>query len=99
MTALHAEEHHLDDVEDFLEADDQLEHLRARRRGNAITIESGSKQNLAAHARLRRVSVHRWSLEIADHLERWEPTPYTDELEPLLKLLVSDFPWVLALRD
>lgn len=99
MTALRAEAAHLDDVEDFLESDERLEHLRARRRGNAIIIEAGPKDDACAHARLRRISVHRWGLEIADHVGRWEPTPYTDELESLLGVLVSDFPWLLAPRD
>lgn len=98
MTALRAEEAHLDDVEDFLESDERLEHLRARRRGNAIIIEAGPRDDPSAHARLRRVSVHRWSLDIANHTGRWEPTPYTDQLESLLDLLVSNFSWVLVPR-
>jgi hypothetical protein len=99
MADLRAEEDHLDDVDDFLELNEQLQHLRTRRRGNAIVIESGPKNDRAAHARLRRTTVHRWSLEIADHRGRWEPTPYTDELESLLTRLVSNFPWVLEPRD
>ena len=99
MANLRAEEDHLDDVEDFLEAHKQLEHLRARRRGTAIIIESGPKVDPSTHARLQRTSVHRWSLDIADHQGRWQSTPYTDGLESLLTQLLSEFPWILEPRD
>lgn len=96
MAALRAEEDHLDDVEDFLES---YEHLNARRRGDAIIIQSGAKADRTSHVRLRRVSVHRWTLEVADHQGRWEPTPYSDTLESLLAQVETDFGWVLESRD
>jgi hypothetical protein len=96
MSTLRAEDDHLEDVEDFLASRKQLKHLRARRRGDAIIIESGPKNAPSLHARLRRISVSRWSLDMPDHRGRWEPTPYTDTLEPLLKQLVKDFPWALV---
>ena len=96
MATLRAEEDHLDDVEDFLES---YEHLSARRRGDAIIIESGPKADRSSHVRLRRVGVHRWSLEVADHQGRWEPTPYVDTLESLLTQVETEFGWVLEPRD
>ncbi len=96
MAALRAEEDHLDDVEDFL---DSYEHLNARRRGDAIIIESGVKPDRTSHVRLRRVSVHRWTLEVADHQGRWEPTPYNDTLEALLAQVETEFGWVLEPQD
>ena len=99
MKSLRAEEDHLDDVEDFLESRKELKHLRARRRADAIIIESGPKAEPTPHARLRRISVSRWSLEMPDHRGRWEPTPLEGLLEPLLAQLVNEFPWALASVD
>lgn len=99
MSTLRAEEDHIEDVEDFLDSHNQLKHLRARRRADAIIIESGSKNEPTLHARLRRISVNRWSLDMPDHHQRWESTPYSDTLEPLLKQLVKDFPWALVAVD
>jgi len=99
MTSLRAEEDHVEDVEDFLATRKELEHLRARRRADAIIIESGPKAEPTPHARLRRISVSRWSLDMPDHRGRWEPTPYAGLLKPLLTQLVDDFPWALASVD
>ena len=70
MASLRADETHLDEVEDFLESRTQYKHLKARRRGDAIIIESGAKADPSTHARLRRISAQRWSLEMADHRGR-----------------------------
>jgi len=99
MASLRADETHLDEVEDFLESRTQYKHLKARRRGDAIIIESGAKADPSTHARLRRISAQRWSLEMADHRGRREPTPYTGTLESLLTQLASDFPWALEARE
>lgn len=99
MASFRADEDHLDDVEDFLERHKQWKHLRARRRGDAIIIESGPKSDVSTHVRLRRISAQRWSLDISDHLGRWEPTPYEAALEPLLKQIATEFAWVLEPRD
>lgn len=98
MGSLKAEDYHLDDVEEFLETRN-LEHLRARRHGHAIVLESGPKGDSHLHARLHRITANRWQLDIADHRGRWEPTPYNDSIEPLLILLETQFPWTLAPVD
>lgn len=99
MKSLPAEQAHVDDIEDFLASRKKLNHLRARRRGDAIILESGPKTDPSPHARLRRISVNRWSLDMPDHRGRWEPTPYIGLLEPLLSQLVNDFPWAMAPID
>ena len=48
------------------------EHLRVRRRGSLLTIESGPVEDPVKHARLRRDSVHLWTLEMATHTGRFE---------------------------
>jgi len=99
MPALQAEEVHLDEVDDFLEGKQRLQHLRARKRGACIIIESGPKTDACAHARLRRVSAQQWALEMPDHRDRWEPTPFVDRIEPLLQSLVDEFAWTLQPVD
>lgn len=72
-----------------------LKHLRARRRADLVTIESGPDVDAHAHARLRRVAVSLWRLEMATHTGRWEVTPFRGRLAELLDTLVEAFPWTL----
>lgn len=99
MTKLRADEDHLEDVEEFLGGRERCTHLRARRRGDAIIVESGPDAGASPHVRLRRIGVHRWALDVADHRGRWEPTPYTGTLEGLLTQAVGEFAWVLEPKD
>jgi len=48
------------------------------------------------HARLRHVTVQYWTVEIATHVGRWEPTPFRGMLDDVLTLLIDDFGWVLT---
>ena len=70
-------------------------HLRARQRADLVTIESGPAADPYAHARLRRVSVHLWRLEMATHSGHWEVTPFRAGLDEVLRLLADTFPWTL----
>ena len=73
-----------------------LTHLRTRRRADLLVIESGPKDNPWPRARLRRVGVHRWRLEMATHGGRWETTPFLAQRDELVMLLVESFGWTLA---
>lgn len=73
-------------------------HLRVRRRGPVLTIESGKKPNVVAHARLRRDTVHLWILEMPTASEKWEVTPHRDNMDRQVQLLVTDLAWPLAPR-
>ena len=73
-----------------------LRHLRARRRGRVVTIESGPAGDVVPHARFRRDTVHLWRLEMPARHAKWERTPYRDLLENLMELLETQFPWMLA---
>ena len=72
-----------------------LRHLHARHRADLVTIESGPRKDPWPHARLRRVGVHIWQLEMATHTGRWEPTPLRGLREQLLTMLVDQFGWTL----
>lgn len=71
-------------------------HLRTRHRADIVTIESGSTDDAVPHARLKRVSVHLWILEIADHRGKWEATPVRTTLEAAISTLVEEFGWLLT---
>lgn len=92
-----AEEDHADLVE-YLLQENGIHHLRVRRRGAVLTIESGPKKDAFAHARFRRDTVHLFCLEMPSHT-RWEKTPFRDTLQELVKMLIEMFPWALAEID
>jgi hypothetical protein len=95
MRKPHAEPHDAEAVTNYFAARG-LKHLRARKHGYLVIIESGPPEDPIAHARLRRDTVHLWTLEIATHMGRWEKTGYRDLRDKLLELLVSAFPWTIA---
>ena len=95
MPKYRAEDEDAQEVENALHKEG-LRHLRARRRADLVTIESGPNDDPVRHARLRRVTVHLWRLEMATHTNRWEPTPVRDLLENVLRTLLDDFGWTLA---
>ncbi len=94
-----ADEFDLEAVEEHLAESPELRHIRVRRRADLLTLESGDPRDPVPHARLRRVSVHLWQLEMSTHTGRWEPTPFRDQLTPLLDMLTDDFAWTLVPID
>jgi hypothetical protein len=98
MPKITAEDYHADELADDL-AERGFDHLRVRRRGPLLTIESGPKHDPVSHARLRRDTVHLWCLEMSTHSGAWEPTPYRDVMDTIVELLTSQFAWALAPQD
>lgn len=86
-------------VRTYLAKLDGLEHLRVRERAELLIIESGPTDRPIAHARARRLATNLWQLEMATHMNRWQPTPFHAPLSELLELLVESFPWTLARRE
>ena len=76
-----------------------LNHLRARKYGQLVIIESGSERDPIPHTRLRRDTVHLWTLEMATHTGRWEKTGFRDLRNKLVEFVVTTFPWVLEPRE
>ena len=76
-----------------------LTHLRARKYGQLVILESGPEDDPTPHARLRRDTVHLWTLEMATHTGRWEKTGFRDLRNKLVDLLVTTFPWMVAPRE
>lgn len=92
----HADQDDADDLHELLHAERGMEHLRVRRRGGVLTIESGPKDDILQHARLRRVTQHKWTLEVATHMGEWQATGMRAPLPDLVRTLQQQFPWVLA---
>jgi hypothetical protein len=97
MPKLGAEDYHAEELADDLVARG-FPHLRVRRRADVLTIESGPKKDPVAHARLRRIAVHLWRLEMQEPDGTWVSTPYRLPINAQLELLVTQFAWVLAPR-
>ena len=96
MPKLSADELHAETVERLLRANRALAHVRLRKRGDAITLESGPKDDPVAHARLRRVTAQWSTLEMPTHARRWERTPLRAPLSQVVTTLISEYPWTLT---
>ncbi len=89
-----ADDHHPAQVQALLRKRG-LKHLRARKHGSAVIVESGPSAEPVKHLRLRRDTVHLWCLDFADHRGRWERTPYRDTIDVLIAQVLDSFPWTL----
>ena len=85
-------------VEAILRRFPELAHLRVRRRAAVVTIESGVNDRPIAHARIRRQAAKIWQLEMANHMGRWQPTPFCGSRDELVEVLIGNFGWTLAER-
>ncbi len=92
-----AEPHHADRVVRLLHKHG-VGHARARKYGAAVIVESGPDNEPTKHFRLRRDTVHLWLLDMADHRGRWERTPFRENLDNLVSMVVERFPWTLTPR-
>ena len=92
---LKAESHHASRVEALLHEHDAT-HVRARKYGAAVIVESGPDDDPVRHVRLRRDTVHLWRLDIAGRGGRWESTPTRGNIESLVSAVVEKFPWTLT---
>lgn len=92
------EDHHAAETLARLADYDGLEHIRARRRADLLTLESGPPGEVVPHTRFRRVGVHRWQIEMPLRASAWDRTPMRGSLLEVLDLVISQFPWMLAPR-
>lgn len=73
-----------------------LKHLHVAVRGKHIAIYSefdGKKEN---RCRFTDVSPGIYELGMADHNGKWEPTPFEGTVDELLKMVLTEFEWVLS---
>jgi len=95
MAKFNAESYDASAAEGFLHSQG-LDHIRVRKHAAVLNLESGPSDDPVKHARLRRVSVNYWTLEMPTHTGRWERTGLRDNRANLLKALVQDFAWTLT---
>ena len=90
-----ADPHHATRVQEALHAAGAT-HLRARKHGAAVMVESGPEDDPVKHFRVRRETVHLWCLDMANHRGRWERTPFRQPIEDLVLMVLEQFPWTLT---
>jgi hypothetical protein len=73
-----------------------LDHLRVRRHGDLLVVESGSTRDPVHHLRLRRATRQWYTLEIANHNGQWQPVPIRARSEQIFETVLREFPWVLT---
>lgn len=95
MPRQQAEPHHADQVEDLLHKSGAA-HLRVRKYGASILVESGSEHAMVKHFRLRRDTIHLWCLDMATHRGAWERTPFRASIDELVQTVLDDFSWMLT---
>lgn len=71
-------------------------HLKVLVRGQHLVIYStGPEGDRFNRVRLSRISSVKYQLGIANHMGRWEVTPFTGTLPELMQLLTEQFGFVL----
>lgn len=74
-----------------------LKHVRVRKHGDLLILESGPKKDPVRHVRLRRDTRQWYALEIATHTGRWEHVPMVRaRAREVLETVIRQFPWVLT---
>lgn len=81
-------------AEQILRQHQALKHLRARSRGALLVIESGPTAQPFPHARLRRVSVQYFVLEMPTHTGKWQTTPFRGAIAEILPAAIETFGWM-----
>ena len=77
----------------------KMDPLHARPRTTTDPPASPGADEPWLHARLRRDTVHLWSLDMPGHSGRWERTPFRGQRVELVDLLFEQFSWVRANFD
>ena len=70
-------------------------HVRARKRGALLTVESGPEDDPVPHFRLRRLDGREWGLEFPARGTKWDATPFFDKRSALVDAVINDFGWML----
>jgi hypothetical protein len=75
-----------------------LEHICVRKRDDLLILESGPKDDVVPHTRLRRIGVNRWQIEMPMKDGGWDPLPISIQLDEALDIVINELPWMLAPR-
>jgi hypothetical protein len=86
-------------VEGYLRQHQELAHLRVRKHGALMILESGPQSDAIPHARLRRVTKQWWTPELPTYGGTWSPLPARLPIGEALELLRTEFSWVLTPQE
>lgn len=74
-----------------------LGHVRVRKHGDLLILESGPKSDPVRHLRMRRDTQQWYLLDIATHTGRWQRVPtIRAPAKQVLETVIDQFPWVLT---
>lgn len=73
-----------------------LGHLHVRVYGKHVILHSGEPGDGENRARLTRLNLQHFRLDMVDHRGRWEPTPFMGTWPDLLTQLIDDFGFTLV---
>jgi len=99
MATLTADPLDVSGTQNYLGQFEGLGHIRVRKRGALLILESGPADDPHAHARLRRVTKQWWTLEMPTHTGRWQKTPLRAPRNEVLDTLINSFGWTLQPVD
>jgi|ETNmetMinimDraft_26_1059896.scaffolds.fasta_scaffold233432_2 hypothetical protein len=74
-------------------------HMKVKREGSDIILQSGALKSPIYHVRFRRHSASVWGMDIAKHTGGWAETPYFGSCEDMMYILAQSFEWVLTKVD
>jgi hypothetical protein len=95
VTKFQATNDDADDVREIFEKR-KLSHLRVRRRGDYLIVESGDQADPVRHARFHHVTQGLWMLDAATHTGQWEPTMQRAPLLKLVETLIAEYSWLIS---
>jgi len=82
-------------VKDFL-LESGYDHLKVRCSGLNIIVYSEDAHEKVNRCRFTKGADNEFMLSVADHLGKWEVTPYTDTIANLVALTMENFGFVLS---
>jgi hypothetical protein len=72
-----------------------LAHLKVMSRASNIVIYCERGNEKENRCRFVKMPENEYNLHMADHLGKWEPTPFTGTIEDLVELITTQFGWML----
>lgn len=75
--------------------DEGFNHLHVMVRSTHLIIYSQYDDEKENRARLSHIARGQYQLSMADHLGKWEATPYTGDLNEMANLLTNEFGFTL----
>lgn len=89
------DESQIENLAKILKGYKELSHLKVRKLGDLLILDSMPNGKRYSHTRFRCLSKNIFRLEMPTR-NKWEMTPFEGSLEDLLQMVIDQFPWTLA---